>query len=675
MRTLQKSSPRARGACLPIGKPVLGMLLILAAIAALPVSSLAQVPPPANSPIQNVIVVFGENRSFDHVFGTYVPLTPGQAVQNLLSEGIVTANGTPGKKFKDAHQYEALDTTTYEIAPPGKSLYYYLPEVLAGGDEFCSDTFGEPFCTLPVAENYEPSMDPGYFQYLITGATGIPKKAPDTRITNYATEPPGPFQITNGTTMTYDDYAASPVHRFYQMWQQLDCKYSAKPSPANPSGCKADLFPWVEVSIGTGSNGNPQPPGFNNATTGEGSASMGFYNVAQGDAPYLVQLANQYTLLDNMHQSVMGGTGANHIALGYADGMVYTNGNGSPATPPSNQIENPNPSPGTNNWYIQDGYSGGSYINCSQESAPGVAPVTSYLAKLGLSPNCDDGNYYLLNNYNPGYYVTGVGTPPVPTGFVLPLGPNDFTIPPTTQRHIGDVLGAAGLTYTFFGEDWNIYAGIGEPGGVGDPGETNPMDAYCNICNPFQYATDVMTNPSQIAAHIQDMTGVNGFYWDVANNALPNVSIIQPSGFVDGHPATSKLDLWEGFVKDIIETVQASPYWNSTAIILIFDEGGGYYDSGYVQPLDYFGDGTRMPSLIISPYSTGGMVYHGYADHVSIDKFIERNWSLPTISFRSRDNLPDPVYGSSAYVPTNSPAIDDLWCAFSFATGCPAAEQ
>ena len=48
-------------------------------------------------------------------------------------------------------------------------------------------------------------------------------------------------------------------------------------------------------------------------------------------------------------------------------------------------------------------------------------------------------------------------------------------------------------------------------------------------------------------------------------------------------------------------------------------------NSGYVQPLDFFGDGTRIPLIIVSPYSSGGRVVHDYADHVSLLKFIERN--------------------------------------------------
>jgi phospholipase C len=72
-----------------------------------------------------------------------------------------------------------------------------------------------------------------------------------------------------------------------------------------------------------------------------------------------------------------------------------------------------------------------------------------------------------------------------------------------------------------------------------------------------------------------------------------------------------------------------SSLWNSTAILITTDEGGGYYDSGYVQPVDFFGDGTRIPFIVVSPYAKSGYVDHTYYDHVSILKFIERNWRLP----------------------------------------------
>ena len=100
--------------------------------------------------------------------------------------------------------------------------------------------------------------------------------------------------------------------------------------------------------------------------------------------------------------------------------------------------------------------------------------------------------------------------------------------------------------------------------------------------------------------------------------------------------------------------------------MITFDEGGGYWDLGYVQPLDYFGDGTRIPMIVVSPYSTGGHISHSYTDHVSTLKFIEANWGLTPITNRSRDNLPNPLTGSSPYIPVNSPAIGDLMDLFVF---------
>ena len=168
-----------------------------------------------------------------------------------------------------------------------------------------------------------------------------------------------------------------------------------------------------------------------------------------------------------------------------------------------------------------------------------------------------------------------------------------------------------------------------------------------------------MANDAVRAAHIVDTTDL---YSDIASGNLPAVSYIKPSGWVDGHPASSKFNLFEGYVKKIVDAVQSNKeLWESTAIFITVDEGGGYYDSGYVQPLDFFGDGTRIPLIVVSPYSRGGHISHTYSDHVSILKFIERNWNLPAITNRSRDNFPNPKSErDNPYVPINSPAIGDL---------------
>ena len=69
----------------------------------------------------------------------------------------------------------------------------------------------------------------------------------------------------------------------------------------------------------------------------------------------------------------------------------------------------------------------------------------------------------------------------------------------------------------------------------------------------------------------------------------------------------------------------------------------------------------------MSKYSRGGTVVHTYADHASVLKFIERNWRLPPLTTRSRDNLPNPISPvGNPYVPLNMPAIGDLFDMFDF---------
>jgi phospholipase C len=597
------------------------------------------------TPIKHVIVIYGENRSFDHLFATYVSPS-GDKVQNLLSEGIVGADGSPGPKFKQALQYQASATSSYSVAPMKTGPYTTLPPPNTGGaPESASDESPPPFATIAAAAAVDYGVLPGSLLSLTTGATGLPKDSVDTRINNVNNLPPGPFQLTPG--VPYDAYANSPVHRYYQARQQADCDVSHA-TQQNPSGCQNDLYPWVEMTIGAGSNGKPQVAGFNDQSTGEGATAMAFYNVQQGDMPYFKQLADRYTLSDNYHQPTMGGTGLDSIFAGFADGIWYTDGNGNAAAPPNNQIENPNPQPGTNNWFSQDGYSGGSYSMCADSSQPGVGSVVSYLQNLAtkINPNCEPTHYYLLNNYNPGYYGNGT---------VADATANPFTVPPSPTPSIGNVLLAAQVSFHWYGEGWNQY--------VDDP--NNPTDVYCNICNPFQYQTSIMTNEGLRTSVNKDTADL---YTDIQGDILPAVSFVKPSALNDGHPSSSKYSIFEAFVRKILVELRQKPdLWRSTAVFITTDEAGGYYDSGYIQPLDFFGDGPRIMLLVVSPFSTGGHINHSYTDHVSILKFIEANWQLPTISARSRDNMPNPQQdASNPYVPTNRPAIGDLMDAFHF---------
>jgi phospholipase C len=120
-------------------------------------------------------------------------------------------------------------------------------------------------------------------------------------------------------------------------------------------------------------------------------------------------------------------------------------------------------------------------------------------------------------------------------------------------------------------------------------------------------------------------------------------------------------------MKKIADQVQASPYARDTAIFITFDEGCGYFDSGYVQPVDFFDDGTPVPLIVVSACNRPGHIWHEHTDHVSILRFSERNWVLEPVTGRSRDNFPDPLSRDDAlHVPVNSPAIGDLFDLFEF---------
>ena len=81
------------------------------------------------TPIKHVIVIIGENHTFDNVFATYRP-PKGQSVRNLLSEGIVTATGAPGPNVGVALQRTASDTTAdgYQVSPRRTGSYTTLPQ-------------------------------------------------------------------------------------------------------------------------------------------------------------------------------------------------------------------------------------------------------------------------------------------------------------------------------------------------------------------------------------------------------------------------------------------------------------------------------------------------------------------------------------------------------------------
>ena len=644
----------------------------------------------ARTPIKHLIVVIGENRGFDNVFATYVPPDPKQSVWNLLSLGIIDKTGAPWFNAAKALQRQATDQDTFRLAPSITGAFPTLPQPsttlsaipyspcdlstllsFAGKNpaaySFCSDIgllaadqpllstggTGQSFYfppLYPVPDCRYPSNLPNA-PYSLVGASVNPSNCQPL---------PTPFPPKPGgvTPTVFSDNTGDPVHRFFQMWQQNNCSLASR-SPLNPSGCLHDLYTWVATSVGWQITQSGNPP-TDDQQTFQGGVAMGFYNMAAGDYPYFQWLAQQYAISDNYHQPVMGGTGANSQFLMTGDVFYYTDSDGNAATPSDDLIENPDPQPGSNNFYthaspgpVDSGNtSTGGLVNCSDPTQPGVAAIRNYLKTLPYRPfkngNCAPGHFYQVDNEYP--YYDHLGNV-IQQSDEFPAGPA-FAIGPQTIPTIGDSLSAANISWKYYGEGF-------------DNAASQPIanELYCAICNGFQYSRSIMTGP--LKSNLQDLPS---FFTDVSAGTLPAVSFVKPDILLDSHPGTSTPPLFEAFVKNIIEAVQQNdPLWQNTAILITFDESGGYYDSGYIQPIDFFGDGPRTVLIAVSPFAKTGFVDHTYADHASILKFIESNWGLRPLSARSRDNLPNPrTFPWEPYFPRNSPAIGDLMTMFRF---------
>src|SRR4029077_11061223 len=599
-------------------------------------------------------------RTFDHLFATYVSPS-GDSVRNLLSEGIIKADGIPGKHCNKAAQCQAvapyrakyfISLNSNEKAPyqtlPEPTLNFaptspFVPTILEGA---------------PILPAVEPSLEVGDLGLLFTGtASQFPQTFVlpdfDSRIQNFSNLPNGPFPL-KGAALPYDSYTGDTTHRLFEMWQQSDCNIK-NATRRNPSGCLSDLYPFVIVNYTNQLDSVfDNPPAFDD---NGGGNSMAFYNMQAGDVPVLKRLADEYSMSDNFHQSFMGGTAANHVMLGSGDAIFWSDGKGNPATPPSH-IANPDPLPGTDDVYTVDLLFDGNFTECGNPDQPGIRPIRDYLKSLPYDPkpDCEPGRFYMVNNDSPGF---------LPDGTVDAKGiAGGGSVPPTNIRTIGDALNDKGISWAYYGGAYTAAVNLQH-----DPKSQNPAvqvgAAYCNICNFESYSTSIMGDPNQRATHIKDTID---FFAVVDNGTLPAVSFVKPDGLLDGHPASSKLDLFEAMLKKIVDHLNANQdLFASTALIVTFDEGGGYYDSGYIQPLDFFGDGPRIPMIIVSPFTRGGHISHEYTDHVSILKFIERNWDLQPLTARSRDNFPNPKSDhANPYVPKNSPAIGDLFDLFDF---------
>jgi acid phosphatase len=238
---------------------------------------------------------------------------------------------------------------------------------------------------------------------------------------------------------------------------------------------------------------------------------------------------------------------------------------------------------------------------------------------------------YVVNTSQPPYQPSGY--PPAVGGSLDLADPGRAPVPPLTAKTIGDTLSAKGVSWAWYSGGWN--AALAD-------GRRPPADKRSVIYNtargelafqphhqPFNYYSRFAPGTADRERHLKD-------YDDLVSaidaGKLPQVSFYKPVGRLNQHPSYTDLAQGDEHIDALLTRLRASPLWSKMAIIVTYDENGGYWD--HVSPPqgpgwgDRWGPGTRVPAIVVSPFARRGFVDKTSYDTTSIIKLITRRFAL-----------------------------------------------
>ena len=191
-----------------------------------------------------------------------------------------------------------------------------------------------------------------------------------------------------------------------------------------------------------------------------------------------------------------------------------------------------------------------------------------------------------------GGYIWNMWEPPTPCAFHFPTVPGQFQ--------------AAGI-------GWRYYSGM------------NPQKFW--LWNPLP-GFRAFQRSAALRSHLAPSVR---FFQDLRRGTLPTFSWITPNKIESEHaPANNQLGMW--YVTDLLNAVGQSRYWNDTAVVVTWDEYGGWYD-GVLPPKESpFGFGFRVPALVISPYARSGYVNSRLLSFNSVLRYEEQLKGLAPVS-------------------------------------------
>ena len=251
-----------------------------------------------------------------------------------------------------------------------------------------------------------------------------------------------------------------------------------------------------------------------------------------------------------------------------------------------------------------------------------LAPDSPGSALNGPPLFINDGNYspdgYVVNTVQPAYQPSAV--PPPLGGDQRLTDPGYHPLPPQTGETIGSLLSAKGIDWTWYAEGWDV--ALADRGVIYNTrGAVNFQPHH----QPFNYYAAYAPGTTAREEHLKDM---KQFWVDAEAGTLPAVVFLKPDGTSNQHPGESTMAAGDLMMGSIVSTLRRSPQWGQMAVIINHDENGGFWDPVTPPIGDRWGPGSRVPTVIASPFARKGFVDHTPYDTTSILQFISKRFDL-----------------------------------------------
>jgi phospholipase C len=329
-----------------------------------------------------------------------------------------------------------------------------------------------------------------------------------------------------------------------------------------------------------------------------GGLVMGYYD---GSKLPLWEIAKRYTLADNFFMGAFGGSLLNHFYLVCSCAPVYPD-----ARLKASKLIAAVDADGVSLKLADD----------SPKSA--LQGVPKFVTPKGaITPD-----FYAVNTLQPPYQPSMVK--PAQGGDPAYADPaNPSVLPPQKLTHIGDLLSGKGITWAYYAGAWQAAL---------DGKNADPVPDFQYHHQPFNYFADMAPGAKARAEHLRD-GGLGGaaFIQAIDAGTLPQVTFYKPQGNLNEHPGYADVMSGDEHLADVVAHLEKSPQWAHMLVVITYDENGGFWDHAAPPKGDRFGPGTRIPTLIISPYAKRGTVDHTLYDTTSILRFITRRFDLPVL--------------------------------------------